>query len=313
MPVKPIYQEVALADIDLADRTFTLAPPDYEVGKPPLNRATISLALLHPPLLRPGREGKMIVVSGRTLLTSLEQSSIGCLVLPGDTAPAIALEWALGSILASRPATALEQANCWSKAEKWLGAAEAGRRFGPQLELWRRFPPPRLSRLLELPPVQAAALQSGRLELTTAFRLLDLEKEDSALLFLLIERLQLSSSNQKKLVEICLELGRRHETSLAKLLDHPEAEAALAGPVNNPAQQTTRLLAWLTGQRYPRLTSATREFQSFITALSLPAGTSLEPSPAFERDSLRLTIEFKNRSELEKRWPALREILAALN
>jgi len=311
MPLKPVYQELTPGAIDLEDRTFELCPPDAAAEIPMSGFAPATLALLQPPLLLAVPAGKMLVISGRNILAALEpDSALGCLLLPAGTSRATALELALAAILTRRPATPLEQAGCWRKAEEWLGSEEAGRRFGPLLELSRRYPAPRLVRLLELPEDQAAALQAGRLELSTAFHLLDLDRESSALLLRVIELLRLSSSNQKKLLKICLDLAGREGIAIAELLNRPEGRQILGGAMANPPQQAVRLLAWLNELRRPRFSAATRDWQAFTASLSLPAGVNLEPSPSFERDTLRLSIEFRNRSELAERWPALRELLA---
>jgi ParB family chromosome partitioning protein len=310
MPLKPIYQEITAGEIDLEDRTFDLTPPGLEPALPGTIFPAATLALLHPPLLlaAPGR--KMPAITGRGILSALSPgAAVGCLVLPAETSRGTILDLALAAILSRRPATPLEQANCWRKAEEWLGSAETRRRFGPYLELSRRYPPPRLTRLLELPEDQAAALQAGRLELGTAFHLLDQDRESRALLFRVIERLRLSSSNQKKLLEICLDLAGRDGTAIAELLTRPAALEILGETLVNPPRQAARMLTWLEELRRPRLTAARRELQAFKASLSLPAGVSLEPSPSFEQDTLRLTVEFRNRAELVKSWSALRKTL----
>jgi len=314
MTLEPIYQEVFTADIDLDDRTFDLTPPNVTTEMPVSKFAPVTLALLRPPLLLPIPAGKMSVISGRSILSALEPNAqIGCLLLPAETSRTTILELALAAILTRRPATPLEQAGCWRKAEEWLGREEAQQSFGPLLELTRRYPPSRLIRLLELPENQATALQTGRLELNTAFHLLDLDRESSTLLFRVIELLHLSFSNQKKLLEICLDLTHREGVSIAELLNRPAGREILSGTMINPPQQAIRLLAWLNELRRPRFAAAIRDWQSFTASLSLPAGASLESSPSFERDILRLTVEFRNRVELEERWPALRELLVNKN
>jgi hypothetical protein len=310
MPVKPIYQEITSDAVDLEDRTFALTPPGGEAFMPETKFAPATLALLQPPLLLKVPAGKMQVISGRSILSVLAPTAaLGCLLLPAGTSRATILELSLAAILTHRPATALEQANCWQKAEEWLGSEEARRRFGPQLELTRRYPPLQLIRLLDLPENQAAALQTGRLELRAAFQLLDLDRNSSTLLFRIIDLLQLSSSNQKKLLEIVVELNRRSGQSITDLLDSREGREIIEAPGNNPSQQSAKLMRWLSGLRYPRLASAEKDYRDFVAGLDLPAGVTLEHAPSFERDILRLTIEFRNRQALEACRSALPELL----
>ncbi len=310
MDVKPIYQEVFPDAIDLADRTFELTPPGAAGETSALKFDPATLALLHPPLLLATPAGKMLVIGGRSILSALEpNTSLGCLLFPAETSRATILALALAAILSQRQATPMEQAICWEKAEEWLGKEEAWRRFGPLLELTRRYPPSRLARLKDLPENQANALQTGRLELSTAFQLLDLDKKSSALLYQVIELLHLSSSNQKKLLEICRDLAGRDGIAIAELLNRPEGREILSGAMINPPQQAVRLLAWLNELRRPRLSAANHDWQIFTASLSLPTGVTLEPSPSFERDTMRLTIELPGRQTLSACWPALREVL----
>jgi hypothetical protein len=92
-------------------------------------------------------------------------------------------------------------------------------------------------------------------------------------------------------------------------LDSREGREIIEAPGNNPSQQSAKLMRWLSGLRYPRLASAEKDYRDFVAGLDLPAGVTLEHAPSFERDTLRLTIEFRNRQALEACRSALPELL----
>ena len=85
----------------------------------------------------------------------------------------------------------------------------------------------------------------------------------------------------------------RRLAATTDILNHPEA---------NPPQKAANLMATLTAKRYPRLTEAEKNFQQFTDSLRLPKNATLSHAPAFEKDTVTLTISFKNQEDLLKSW-----------
>jgi ParB family chromosome partitioning protein len=313
MNIKPLYQKISLVQIDPEDLTFNLAPFGLEEISDQLRDSISRCGIIHPPLLTPKGQGKFAIVAGRRRLLAARQvlnnEFCDCLILPVETPPAILLTVALQDILRTRPATPLEKAICWQKAVDFLGKDIAEEKFGPQLELTRQLNPARLEKILTLDSEMQESLHQGGLELKTIFKLIDLDQDDRDALFKIISKLRLSSSNQRKLVDHCLELHRRRNRQIAAILSEAECLEIINHVEANPPQKATMLMNWLTGQCYPRLTEAKKEFRSFVGQLKLPKGVTLEHTPSFEKDNLKMTIDFKDRLQLTEKWPIIRQAI----
>ncbi len=317
MNIKPLYQKTCFDQIDLDDLRFNLAPVDREGISDQLRDSVSRCGIIHPPLLTPKDHGKFTIVAGRQRLIAARQllgnNFCNCLILPTETPPAILLTVALQDILLSRPASPLEKAICWQKAVDFLGRDIAEEEFGPQLELTRQLSPARLEKIQALDNDMQESLHQGGLELKTIFKLIDLDPADRKALFRIIKQLRLSSSNQRKLIDHCLELHRRQNRQITAILAQPECLEIINHNEANSPQKTAMLMTWLTGQCFPRLTEAAKEFRSLIGQLKLPKGVTLEHTPSFEKDNLKMTIDFKDQQQLAKKWPIIRQAIVAGN
>ena len=311
MNIKPLYQKISLAQIDLADLTFNLAPVGREEISDQLRDSVTRCGIIHPPLLTATAHGQFAIVAGRQRLSAAQQilanNFCDCLIMPVETPPAVLLAMALQDILLSRPASPLEKASCWQKAVDFLGRDIAAKEFGPQLGLTRQLTPARLEKILALDDEMQESLHQGSLELKTACKLIDLNPADRDALFRIIKQLRLSSSNQRKLLDHCLELHRRQNRQITALLAEPECLEILNHPEANPPQKTAMLMSWLSTLCQPRLTEAEKEFRSFVGKLQLPKGVTLTHTPSFEKDTLKMTIDFTDRSQLTEKWPIIRK------
>lgn len=313
MKTNSLYQKIYLNQIDLEDLTFNLTPVDREEISAQLRDTTSRCGILNPPLLITTENGRFAIVAGRQRLMAARQiladNFCNCLVLPGDTPSAVLLTIALHDILLSRPASPLEKAICWQKAVGFLGRDRATEEFSPQLDLTRQLTPARLEKILTFNDEMQAALHHGSLELKTALKLIELDTTDRHALFQIIKQLRLSSSNQKKLLEHCLELHHRQNRLIGAILAEPDCLEIINHPEANPPQKTAMLMNWLTSLCYPRLTEASKAFRSFVGKLQLPKGVSLEHTPSFEKDNMQMTIDFKDQLQLAEKWPIIRQAL----
>lgn len=314
MNTKLLYQKIALTKIDLEDLTFNLSPAGQVEIPAQLRDSVARCGLINPPLLIPKGNAKFTIVAGRPSLFVAQQSPgtkfCDCLLLPAATPSAVLLTMALQDILRRRALTPTEKAICWQKAVNFIGRGPAEKEFGPQLELTRQITPTKLEKILTLDREMQMALHQGHLELKTALKLLDLAILDREILFQLINRLHLSSSNQRKLLDYCLELQHRQNRKIATILAAPECREIIEHAEANSPQKSAMLMNWLAGQCYPRLTEAEKEFRALIGQLKLPKGVSLEHTPSFEKDTIRMTIDFPNRTQLARRWPELRGVIS---
>jgi len=312
MNIKPLYREIPFDRIDLPDLKFSLTPTEDEELDQFRNLAAEG-AIIHPPVLIENTNKLFTIVTGRRQIIAAHQvtdeDSCACLVMPSDTPPSDLLSMALQEILLIRPTTPIEKAACWQKVAGLLGRDRAIEKFGQQLDLSGQQTPERLEKLLTLDPEMQVALHNGNLEYKTSLKLLDLEQNDRKTLFNIILKLRLSASNQRRLVDSCRELKKRQGRSISIILSEPECLEIIDHPTANPPQKTAMLMSWLADKCFPRLNQAEKDFHDFTTKLALPKGVKIEHTPSFEKDSLKLTMEFVNRQELLDKWPAIRDTI----
>ncbi|MFO7607414.1 MAG: hypothetical protein R6W72_14060 [Desulfurivibrionaceae bacterium] len=315
MNIKPLYRKIPLARIDLTDRTFRLAPVENEVAGDRSRDFITRWAVIHPPILQEREEDGFIIVTGRQQIIAArglpDKEYYGCLILPSDTSSLDLLAMALQEILLSRPATPIEKAVCWRKGVALAGCDRAGQEFGTLLDLSGRMSTAGLEKLLTLEREIQEALHRGSLELKTCFKLLDMLQADRAALFEIIAQLRLSSSNQRRIIELCRELEKREARSIAEILTESECLEIINHAEANPPQKTAMLMNWLKGRCYPRLSEAEAVFRGFVAKLRLPKGVAVEHATSFEKDSLKLAIEFADRDQLAEKWPIISKILTS--
>lgn len=308
------HKRILLPHIDLSDQTFSFSPvPDRPVPGP-LAASIKRNGILHPPIVKEGPTGAYQIVSGRKRLLAardvLDAAAADCLVLAQDAPAREALRIGLEETLLSRPLSAAETALFFSRLLDFMQKEEAASRFLPLLG---HAPHPlRIEKLLDLLALEEpllTALHDGVLHESVAHELVALPFTDRMVLFEIIELLNLSVSNQKKLVAGCRELAMRTHCTILTLLSDPEAAAILRHPEANPPQKAHNLLAWLSGKRFPRLHEAETDFRRFVGMLRLPKGVTLTHAQSFEKDAVTLSISFADREKLLDSWPGLKDAL----
>jgi len=305
---------VNLHHINFQDFSNSLTPEEAREPSAELLASVARTGILHPPILREQGRTSMEIVAGRRRLLAAQQTqhsiSTICLVLPADTLPAEALAINLEDTLLRGDITVIEQAIFFQKILDHLDENEAARQFLPALGLEpHRHHLHNLLQLLGLEEHLLGAVHEGRLHDGVARELLALNFTDRLSLYEVIEMLNLSVSNQKKITVTCRELAARHNTSVMGLLCQPQVREILDPQETNIPQKTARLMQWLTDQRVPNLAAAEQEFRSFAATLKLPSAVALTHSPSFEQDQVQISIPFANREELRRVWQLIAEIL----
>lgn len=304
---------VLLGQIDFDDLLCKLSPGPVEEAPPTLLESLTRFGMLHPPLLRKKGRDLFQIVSGHTRLTAwrdvLRQSSANCLLLSAEAAEAEALALALEEICIRRPPSAMERAFFFRRLLRYSTKEEAAA-FLPRLGLPQSFfVVEQIIQLSQLEEPLAQALHHGVLHEQVGRELLDLGFAERLALFEIIDYLQLSVGNQKKLVAICRELAKREGGTIISLLANAPLQAILDHPEANPPQKAANLMRALAERLSPRLTEAEQQFQKFAAGLNLPPGITLTHTQAFEDDRLTLAIDFANGASLREKLPALLPLL----
>ncbi len=305
---------VSMQQIDMSDTTFSLTPSSARRPSPALLESVSRSGVLHPPILRETKAGAYQVVAGRLRLMAINEIqpalSHTCLLLADDTPEITSLAINLEDTLLRGRISTVEQAIFFRKTLRWIDEADAARDFLPLLG-YKSHPRiiSELMKLLDLEEPLQLGVHDGLLYEGVARDLLLCSFPERLALFEIIETFGLSVGSQKKLFTCCKELALRHRTSMIAVLADARLKEILQNQEMNPPQKGANILRVLAEMCSPRLTEAEQEYRSFVGKLMLPQGVSVEHAPAFEKNSLSLAIQFKNRTELLNCWPAIQEAI----
>jgi ParB-like chromosome segregation protein Spo0J len=305
-------QEIPLAAVDLADRTFALSADEGFEG---LLTSLKEVGLLAPPWLRLRPDGQWQAVAGFKRLNAaahLGWERLPARTLPAATPEAHCLLVVLYDNAFSRGFNLKEQAGWAARLlAHWDGATVAAR-FLPALGL-----PPSpavLERLRALGSLEEAFLDlaaKGRLSLGAGAALAEMSPADRAAARPFLEQLWLSQSMQEQLLEHLTLLARREGSTPAAILERLPLKGILSEAALNPQERTKRVRRLLQRWVSPEATAAREAFQAGLERLGLfrHPRLRLSPPPAFEGPDFQLEIKFQDSQELAKLLGELTQLI----
>lgn len=303
-----------VSKIDFNDLSYSIGPVGETVVDDPLQQSISRYGTFCFPIVIKNGAGLYAIVAGRKRLLAIHylQPDIEwpCLAIADDAPEIEVFRILLAEITLSRPLTPVEKAIFLQKISAVAEEDEIVREFLPEMGL----PPNRHTiaqtvRLLDLEDPILIAVHRGAISNAAGRELCTLEPADRKILFGIITSLQLSFSNQKKILSICRELAGRLKTTIADLLDNNEVQGILRHLDANPPQKTKMLMRHLSGKYLPRATEAAADFHNYTSSLQLPQNVSVEHTPFFEDDALNLSITFPSRESLREAWEKIRHVI----
>ena len=305
-------REVRLDHIDFKATRYNLRPVVENRAPADLVDSIRQYALLHPPLVHQISAQQFEVLSGRRRLLAARSLGIGwpfCLVLDRTITPACQARLQLEHIQTTTSLSIIEQARFIQIYMEKLGKEAAlqllkplGHQPGSHRLQW-------LLDFLRLTPVCQQALYKGSLSPRAGTALIPFSATDQDKLTELIERLRFGTSKQLRLIHLARELCMRPPgTSLVTLIAPWEQQHLQQDDHGNIPQKGTLLLQWLHTACCPRSTAAKQEFRRFVGQLNLPAGMTISHTPAFEDDTLVVSLTFPNREALQEKLSYIKKI-----
>lgn len=275
------------------------------------------VGILHPPLVVSQGTGDYEFLSGKRQAHVWQCIAPGTdlyyRILPETATPAELLTSVYEEYSCTRTLTAIEQAFFFRLCRDHLPTENARQQLYNSLGLTSKpHAVDRALQLIALGPLLAREMMWGTLPEAVARDLLSCQEGERQALYALFRLLQLGGGKQRRLLSLLRDLAGRKGTDLAELLKDESIQAIVNHPEMNIPQKAHALLHHLQNLRSPGLHRAEQEFTTWQIGLRLPQNCSLEPSPAFERDALSLTIEFADRAHLEKCWQEIRKALLPL-
>jgi len=307
-------QKINIRQIDFDDFTYSLSPlsnikPDQSIRES-INR----VGILHPPFIKEKAADLYLIVAGRQRLMAarhiLTDDFCDCFLLPREMTERDTLAILLEEILSTRPLTSLEQAVFLQKAGGFFDEDQITADILPLLGLPRHSHHIHQAlRLLELEEPLLRGIELGILDERVGRDMTELSFRDRLAVYEIIELLNLSTSNQKKFLTICRDLGARTGQKIADLLDDHEFRHIIDHREANPPQKTANIMSWLKSRKSPRYCEAEKKFNHLVSSLELPKNIRIAHTPFFENDLTTLSISFKNLQQFREKWQKIKEVL----
>lgn len=228
---------------------------------------------------------------------------VGCQVLAVDTPPSLLYPLRILHGLSTLATSPVLQALLLDQAKQHLETAELLRLLPLMGQKAQLHKIEELTALLRLPTAVLRAVHHGSLAMKTVKLFNRLPDAEQHSLVELISRFRAGGSKQQKLVEMLIELRLRHNQSIYHLLQPWLDEQPV--DADNLPQQLHNLLHHLHERCAPHSTEAEKAFQRLVRELAPPAQLRINHCPAFEDESLEVTIRFASQAELRHHWPTL--------
>lgn len=315
MPVTSDCQFLHLdpAALNLEDLTFNLRPFDEEPGVD-LIESVRQFGILCPPLVQEQPTGVFLVVSGRkrirAALCRTATRKIICLAAPHDIPVFSLFSLLLHHALLGGQLSVVEQANFFRKALNRLPADQALPLLTPLGYKTQKYKIEELLNFLALEPAVITGLHQGLIQPKSAQKMRRLAPADQQELARLITELHLGGSKQHKLIDLSIDLMRRHERSLREIIEHYRRENEDRNQENKP-QEAASFLRWLFKECHPGIVAAAAEFKRFAAGLEMPPKINVDHTRSFEDDTVVLSLSFADRSSLLKVWPEIKTIMTS--
>lgn len=124
---------------------------------------------------------------------------------------------------------------------------------------------------------------------------------------LLMNKIRLSASLQRKVLDILAELSAVAGESMDAPLDNPAVQSILVDRDLSPSQKGEKVHEVLYRMKYPELSKALDRFQSGKKALALPGSIRIIPHPFFENEDLRVEFQAANAEHFRELTDALQK------
>lgn len=316
IPIK----KIPLQSIGLSTR-WNLHPWALDKNLPPtLLNSLASTGILHPPLIikTEGCNTEFVNVCGyRRLLFAKTVSpgvdkSIDCLVIPPEFAPDHFLNILIEDQHCSQsPLSLAEKARFLELASQFYTDSEIADLFLEKLDLKsKRSLLEDLKKLLSEEHIVIAGVHQGLIQQQMLTELLRVKTKKERLdLVELFQFLKLGAGKQRKFFQLIRDTAYKKNISITNLLKQDEILEILQHNQFNIPQKIHHLGNHLQQLSQPSFHKAARVFKQQVSALQLKHNESIDHSPCFEKDDIKLSIVFKNFDECKSYLKRSRNLL----
>lgn len=300
------YRPVAIDSLDFCDTRLDLLYTDPDAR---ISAQVREFGMIQPLPVWERDDGRYRLLAGHAYLPVLrlfEIREVFCQVFAANTPPSILYPLQILHGLSTLTTSPVLQALLLDQAQHSLKTNELLRLLPLMGHKAQAYKIKELTALLHLQPAVLSALHQGTLAIKTVKSFNRLPDDEQQNLVELITRFRAGGSKQQKLVEMLIELRLRHDQPIHALL-HPWLAEQPQEDDNLP-QQLHNLLHHLHERCAPHSTEAEKTFQRLVRELSPPPQLRINHCPAFEDESMEVTIRFANQAELRYHWPTVLDL-----
>ena len=310
---------IPLSDIDLTDNRYRVSRAGGDLSSLALSIEKTGLTV--PPLVcRQGRSESFIIVTGfkRILaMAKIGMETIPCQVISGASEADYAL-CAVSENAFQRELTPGELIRAIEILDRVMDiqamADQAVAIFNTPLNTGYFKA---LSRIHSLGSQGLALLDSGRLSIKAAKKIISLDKESIDCLLRLFSRIKTSSSKQMEIITNLLEIAAREKITPEQICKEKTIQDVLyptgdndKGLHKDPGAVGNQVRSHLRQRRYPELEKNKMAIQKKIRALKLDSGIRMILPENFESMVYTLSFDFKNTGEFQNKVSSI-DTLAA--
>lgn len=305
-----VFQNVLLEEIDFENETFRISE---KLDSAPLLYSMREIGQLNPVLLLDGRMQKIIVCGFRRLRAIRQLGKTHALarvLLEKDSNPIRIFGLALWDNLSHRQLDALEKARVLFKLKSTFGVAcnALVQIYLPILGLVPRESILRTYISIDgMHPSLRRLLVEGKLTLSSIECLALLAQEEQDHIASQLDKVRLSASLQRKVLDLLGDLAAMAGTRVGDVLSSDsELRAILDDSRLSLFQRGEQLHAALYRRRNPRISGAVDQFLARKKLLDLPASIRITTDPFFETPGLRVEFDALTAERFREMAAALR-------
>ena len=290
-------EKLDIKEIFLKDERYRTS---YHFSPEKLKLSLQETGLLHPPLVTL-RDGRFILVSGwKRVLACSELSLSPIPILKTEEKDDLkTFLMAFYENLGTREFSLLEKAEILARLKRF-GEDERRiiRHFMPLLDI-----PATLASLdtylafSQFEPELKKAVHERNMSFPSVKPLIEFSSRQRKQLLPLL--LPLGQNKRRELLEDILEVSRKNDTPVHKILLSPEIQAVRESETLTSLQKADSIRLLLRKKRYPALSSMQDSFESLLRKIDWPEEIAISPSPFFEEEDFTVRLTFKNEEQLK--------------
>ncbi len=301
-------KQISLDDIDLKDERFRFS---YHYDLRRLLLSIKKIGLVNPPVVV-NRDHRFILVTGwKRICVYLELSltPLPVFILEQDD-DLRAFLFSLYENLAHRDFNLLERAEIVCRLK---GFIEDEKRLVKEYLPLLGIPPtlPYLDlyvKISQLEPSWKKVIFEKKISLASVGLLIEFGASELELLVPLI--LPLSHNKQKQILDDLIQISRKEEISLKKILEAERIQSVLQSEKLSSLQKAERVRILLRKERHPSLSAWKESFEASLKRARLSKEVILGSSSFFENGEFSVTFSLKDKEEFSKRLARLQKLIS---